>query len=162
MATLAQNLLALLMAMAVINVISGEVARIFETDALLDDLRRENVTKFNLLHASTLEAVISEDIPLLESIISEATAQDTDIHAVSIRNEQDQVLFKWRIPKGGGGLPAMRLGKPFELEGERFGLLLIEWDMRRTYVHMVKHHGCTGRRGSCDPLCEPLRGYLKA
>ena len=108
--------------------ITGEYMRTVQTRTLEDSFQRHSQKTFSMLFATSLDAVLSEDQPVLETIVAQSIELDPEIHALSIVNEFNQELAVWENPKE---IPdALKI--PFEqdvvFEGESFGSISIVWD----------------------------------
>jgi len=81
-----------------------------------------------MLFATSLDAVLSEDQPVLETIVAQSIELDSEIHELSIVNEYNQVLAEW----GSNDQISESLKIPFQqdvvFEGESFGTISIVWD----------------------------------
>ncbi len=85
----------LVVAMLVVAIIGGALIRKYETPELMETLRQQNFNTFNILHAAVIEGVISEDIPILESIVDRVTHDRSDITAIHINDEAGGKLLAW-------------------------------------------------------------------
>ena len=79
-----------------VTLIAGEVARHFVSKELMADIKKQSEKTFSILIATSLNAVITEDIPLLETSTIEAGKSDTDILAITFRNERGLSLVDWK------------------------------------------------------------------
>lgn len=128
---LAQLFLTIVTIVGVVAFVAGEVTRRFERDYLLTELRRHNEDAFAVMSAATLEAVISEDIPVLRTIVDEAASLQRDIYAVRIQNEDGESLVSWQ--RKGPDAPSDVVSYAEELlyEGDRYGRIFIDWSTER-------------------------------
>ena len=102
--------------------------RTVQTRTLEDSFQKHSEKTFKMLFATSLDAVLSEDRPVLETIVAQSIELDADIHGLSIVNEFNQPLAEWQsntvIPES--------LQIPFEqdvvFEGESFGSISIVWN----------------------------------
>src|SRR5262249_37847527 len=85
-------------AMLLISVLAGESVRTLETQYLLAGLQTQSQRAFALLSAATLDAVIAEDRPVLETIVTQAVHQDPDIVSVTLENEAGRARGPWQNP----------------------------------------------------------------
>src|SRR5919198_1036834 len=90
-----QITLAIGSAMLLISVLAGEYVRSLETQYLLTGLQTQSQRTFALLSAATLAAVITEDRPVLETIVTQAVRQDPDIVSLLVENETGRPLVHW-------------------------------------------------------------------
>ena len=129
----------LVAAMLLVSIIGGALARKYETPEVMETLRQQNVNNFNILHAAVFEGVISEDIPLLESIIERVVNDSSDITAIHINDESGGKLLAWENSQLPNDIEIMELKQPFVLEGERFGTIIMRWDVRSIYAEVEDH-----------------------
>ena len=116
-----------------VNVAVFTLVRHYEQGYLENALGQQHSKSFDILFATTVEAVISEDIPLLESMALQATMHNPDFYSLDISNEDGLVLVNWQHPET---IPAQKIttqSRPFSLEGEDFGSISIGWNMSRVY-----------------------------
>src|SRR5207248_5799694 len=85
-------------AMLIISMLAGEYMRALETQYLLAGLQTQSQRTFALLSAATLDAIIAEDRPVLETIVTQAVRQEPDIVSLIIENEAGRVLVRWENP----------------------------------------------------------------
>lgn len=131
--------LAMLLSMLFANLIGGEVTRKLETESLQQTFSDQSNMKLKLLAGTSIEAVISEDIPLLESVVEQATRNDPDLYAFTVLNERDQVLVRWARPQADLSAPTLKLKHTLAVEGETFGHLKIEWDLSAINAQIDGH-----------------------
>ena len=77
----------------VVALAAGMFIRHSETEYLTSMLEQENQKKFSLLLLSTLENVISEDVPQIETTLNQLIRRDPDIRFLQIRNAAGKSLF---------------------------------------------------------------------
>lgn len=129
----------LIVAMLLVAIIGGALARKYETPEVMETLRQQNINNFNILHAAVFEGVISEDIPLLESIVERVTHNRSDITAIHINDELGGKLLAWENSQLPGNIEIMELKQSFVLEEERFGTIIMRWDVRGIYDKVEDH-----------------------
>jgi signal transduction histidine kinase/CheY-like chemotaxis protein len=128
-----QIIIAAGVALLLVNLAVFTLVRHYEQGYLENALGQQHSISFDILLATSLEAVISEDIPLLESVVLQATMHNPDIYSLDIRNEDGLALVSWQHPET---IPAQKVttqSKSFSLEGEDFGSIAIGWDMSRLH-----------------------------
>lgn len=113
-----------------VALISGPVILQNETAYLTALLKAENEKKFNLLLLSSLDDLISEDVPQLETSMTQIIARDSDIRSLRITQETGIVLFEWPKEAGSGsGAPSLlTFEKEIRFAGEVFGAFRVVWD----------------------------------
>jgi len=134
-----QVIILFLIANAVIVFLSGWLARGFETQFLLKNLRQTNHNTFLMLSAASLEAIISEDRPLLKTVVEQSVANAPQIFSVTIENEQGVVLADWQNKVLTPRYPQMAFSEDVIFEGELFGRIKIEWLVDEAYGVIENH-----------------------
>ncbi len=136
-----QIALALFGALIVVNYLTASMIRYVESDYLFEQVEMQSRNSFALLAATAIDAVITEDRPLLETIISQTIKKAPDMVGLSVTNESGEVLAKWLrkdVPAQGN----IRLYTyPIEYEGELFGDINIKWDIEPIYEEIDHHVG---------------------
>lgn len=128
-----QILSILMVCFITINFIGGKAFRYFEEPELRTLLKEKYFNDYWLLHAAVTEAVISEDIPLIESFSTKVMASDKNIIFLEIKNEDGVSLVKDTTNHGVDQVYVMRFSGDFNLEGETFGSMAIIWDLHSIY-----------------------------
>src|SRR2546428_2354975 len=85
-------------AMLLISMLASEYVRALETQYLLAGLQTQSQRTFALLSAATLDAIIAEDRPVLETIVAQAVRHDPAIVSLSMENEAGEPLRPRRRP----------------------------------------------------------------
>jgi signal transduction histidine kinase len=138
-----------------IALVAGSVIHRAERNYLSELVREEKVKIFELIMSSTLDDVISEDLPEIETIMRQVIEQDPELIALHIENESGSRLFQWRLPSESqrepGQMPGPNLAfwvsgdrelslvKPIELAGETFGHIMAVWDVSRSNREVARH-----------------------
>lgn len=138
----AQLLLGLGIIAVVIAVAAGLLIREGETGYLMSLMENENEKKFDLLLSASLEDLISEDLPQIETTMTEFIRRDPDLHTVRITNEKEIVLFE-RDRSGEIGQHDHASDQIFEREvvfgGEKFGRIRASWDTSQVLYQARRH-----------------------
>jgi len=132
-------IISLTLTFAAVAYVTGEYMRTVQTRTLEDSFLSNSQKTFSMLFATSLDAVLSEDQPVLETIVAQSIELDSDIYGMSIVNEFKQELAAWQsntvIPES--------LQIPFEkdvvFEGESFGTISIVWNAS-TQRQTVREH----------------------
>ncbi|MCW8327429.1 response regulator [Photobacterium sp. SDRW27] len=118
---------------------AGEIVRVFERTYLEEkvDLQLENY--FNALSSTTIENVLTEDIPHLETILEQAASHSPELIYVQITNEAGKLLARWgEAPRASNGLSA-QYQRTISLEGEVFGFIRLAISKEK-YLNEINHH----------------------
>jgi signal transduction histidine kinase/DNA-binding response OmpR family regulator len=121
-------LISLTVTFATVAFITGEYMRNVQTRTLEDSFQQFSQKTFNMLFATSLDAVLSEDQPVLETIVAQSVELDKNIHALSIVNEFDEVLAVWKSEEALSPELKIPFSQDVVFEGESFGTIAIVWD----------------------------------
>jgi signal transduction histidine kinase/DNA-binding response OmpR family regulator len=121
-------IVSLTLTFAIVAFITGEYMRNVQTRTLEDSFQQFSQKTFNMLFATSLDAVLSEDHPLLETIVAQSVELDKNIHALSIVNEFEEVLAAWESDKPLAAELQIPFSQDVIFEGESFGTIAIVWD----------------------------------
>jgi len=118
---------------------AGEIVRKVETDYLIANLDKQTEQTVSLISAVSVDAVISQDTPLLETIIDQAVSKDPSIVALEITNEDNLSLVSWQrqdLPKS---VTPISFRKLVVYEGETFGAMKVELNVADAYKRINNH-----------------------
>jgi signal transduction histidine kinase len=127
-----------LLAIAV-SVAAGFAVRAAERDYLLSLLSTENQHKFDLLVFSTTDDIISEDIPRLETTMTEVIRRDGTLAAAKIVNEDGRVLYDWHRAPVAATPTFLSLSRPVVIQGEKFGTFSAAWEISSEEARIDRH-----------------------
>ena len=125
--------------MLLMSVLAGVYVRAFETRYVLNTLQTQSQRTFALLAAVTLDAIIAEDRPVLEIIVTRVIRQDPDIVSVTIDNKEGRPLVQWQDPTVQPRLSLQAFSQDLTLAGEKFGRLTMAWNMAEQQAAMQQH-----------------------
>lgn len=136
-----QVVLALIFALLCINLFTMIVFNRFISTFLYKQVDAQSYNSFEMLSSTTLDGVISEDIPLLETMTSQALDQNANIISFTISNEDGNVLVhRSRSTELTPDFTGMReYSYPVELEGEHFGSITIQWDIKPVHREIEQY-----------------------
>jgi signal transduction histidine kinase/ActR/RegA family two-component response regulator len=134
-----QIMIALVGAAFVVAFASGLVVKRLETSYLRETLHQQSEQTFNILSAASLEAVISEDEPMLQTIIQQIVGEEAALLSINIANERDQSLARWTNRKMPEKAEPYSFSKQIKFQGETFGSINIEWNFA-TMRHEIERH----------------------
>lgn len=101
--------------------------------------------KMDLLKASSLDALISRDAPVLRSIAEELGQRNTQILALEVFDGADNLLAQWQSPNPPGNAQPEKTESEVRLKGEYFGMLRVIWNSAPYQAELRKHvHGVMG------------------
>ena len=133
-----QLLLALGGSLLIVGLIIGKLVEQLETDYLTRSVEQQNHKVAQILSVTAIDAVISEDLPVLETIISQAVAKDTDILSLSMENEKGEILASW-TSKEAPSATSMSLTEELNFEDELFGRIRIAWKVEGLFDEVYRH-----------------------
>jgi signal transduction histidine kinase len=143
-----QLLLGLVVLAAVVAVVAGSVIHANETKYLSSLVAEEKAKIFKLIASSTLDNVISEDMPQIETTMRQVIDGDPELIALTISNEEGSVLFGWQR-RANGPAPMFAFWKyepriwslatPIDIAGETFGEIHASWDVSRSDREVTRH-----------------------
>ena len=120
-------------------VLVGKVVRSMETHYLQQRLTQQSRHVLDLLASTSLEAVISEDRPVLTTIVQQSVLKDPEIVALRIDNEAGKPLVAWTRPRTQPAQPHQAFSQAIVYEGERFGHMHIAWDVSALTAEIERH-----------------------
>ncbi len=134
-----QVVLALFGALVVVNILTASMIRYIESDYLFEQVEMQSRNSYALLAAAVVDAVITEDRPLLETIVSQSVKQAPNMAGLSIRNESGEMLSHWLRADAPEKEHVRLYTYPIEYEGETFGGIVIKWDIGPGYEEIDRH-----------------------
>ena len=124
---------------ATVAFITGEYMRNVQTRTLEASFQQFSQKTFNMLFATSLDAVLSEDQPVLETIVAQSVELDPDIHALSIVNEFNEEMAAWESDQSIDASLKIPFSQDVVFEGESFGTIAIVWDASRQRATVQAH-----------------------
>lgn len=110
---------------------AAEFVRFNENRAFERNFRDQTQKLVSMLSATSLDAILSEDRPVLDTTIRQLVDNDPDVVAVSIFNENDEVLTQWKRHDFIDPALCMDFSHDVLLEGESFGRIDVTWNVQR-------------------------------
>ena len=137
---LGSQLLVSLFALAIIiATASGFAIRWFESAYLDKQIAERANDKLDVLLASSLDDLISEDVPLLETAVHQIAKKDDNLASVTIKNEAGKVLLSWRREGTWEREQLANFSRRVDHAGQTFGAVTINWDTRKTEAAFTRH-----------------------
>lgn len=116
----------------------GYVLRQVEHGFLLSKIEETNQRTVSLITATSLDAILTEDRPVLESIIVGVAKADKAIIAIRISNENGQPLAEWRNTTSTDKNPIV-ISEKIVTGDEVYGSLILEWDSQSVEQQAQSH-----------------------
>lgn len=110
---------------------AAEFVRFNENRAFERNFRDQTQKLVSMLSATSLDAILSEDRPVLDTTIKQLVDNDADVEAVSILNENGEILTEWRKSEKIDEELCMNFSHDVLLEGESFGRIDVIWNVQR-------------------------------
>ena len=108
----------------------GSLAREDETRRLRAQLTEQADITISLLGGLMIEAIIVEDVPVLETALQEAVARNPQILAIQILSPQRQMIAEARSSEVREEGETVVQQRPVSWEGEEFGFIHVQWSIR--------------------------------
>jgi PAS domain S-box-containing protein len=109
---------------------------------LLHQSNEDRQIKMGLIRTAVLEALITEDIPVLESSLAEVADLEENILTISLVNEQGENLVQWRRDAS-LDVEATSMQISITYAGELFGSLEVYWNDTQLLDHVRGHVAST-------------------
>lgn len=109
-----------------------------ETDAFERNFREQTEKLVRLLSATSLDAILSEDRPVLDTTIDSMVENDPDVAAVSIFTERGELLTSWERP-GAQEVEdeLVNFTQDVVLEGDSYGRFDVSWSVDRQHQEIA-------------------------
>lgn len=134
-----QLLLALFAALALVDILTAHLTQYVVKDFAIKQIEERSRSSFSLLAATAIEAAITEDIPLLDTIAAQSLAQEPDMLSLTIKNEQGKTLVQRTQGTAKNQSKIRDYNYAFKFEGETFGSIDIHWDIEPMQQEINKH-----------------------
>ncbi len=121
---------------------AAEFVRKFEQRTFESNFYYQTQKLVSMLSATSLDAIVSEDRPVLETTIAQLTENDSDVETVRIFNEYDQSLMFWTKSDStttSSNSNQISFSHDVLLEGESFGRIEISWNVARQLAEIQQH-----------------------
>ena len=134
-----QLVLALGGTILLVGVLTGELVRTMESNYLKESFEQQSRKTFFILSATSIDAVVSEDQPLLETIVAQTVSFDPEIYSLSIENELSEKLVDWHNKQMNASAPLMSFSQDIVFEEESFGRMNIAWNVSGLIAEIEAH-----------------------
>jgi len=105
----------------------GDLARRYETQRLTEQLAAQADLTVSLLGGLMLDAIIVEDVPVLETGLTEAIARNSKILAIQILSEDRTVVAEAQTATEQEPRSFVMYDRPLEWEGMVFAHMVVKW-----------------------------------
>jgi signal transduction histidine kinase len=134
-----QLLLGMAIITAIVSLTAGLVVRGSERDYLSALLAAESEAKFDLLVFASVEDIVSQDIPRLETTLQRAARRDATFAAARIVTEKGTVLYDWRRETPADDAQMLSFSREVRLKGELFGTFAAAWTVAAMADQVNRH-----------------------
>ena len=110
---------------------AAEFVRFNENRAFERNFRDQTQKLVSMLSATSLDAILSEDRPVLDTTIKQLVDNDADVEAVMIYNENEEILTEWHKSETIDEELCIHFSHDVLLEGESFGRIDVVWNVQR-------------------------------
>ena len=90
-------------------------------------LIEQNERVLSFLSAGSLDAIISEDRPVLETLVDQVLSTDPDISKIILHNEEGKILVEKGNSKNQTVQESISFSQDVILNGETFGSIELHW-----------------------------------
>ncbi len=118
---------------------AAEFVRFNENLAFERNFRDQTQKLVSMLSATSLDAILSEDRPVLDTTIKQLVDNDPDVEAVSIYNENDEILTQWNKDSPIAPELCLDFSHDVLLEGESFGRIDVTWNVQRQQAEIKSY-----------------------
>jgi len=122
-----------------IIVTTGEYVRRMEQEFLHETIEANKKRIANSVASSAIEAIIVEDISILNTIISQLVASNSDIQSMTITNEEKVTLAQWSGTQEVDKNKLLTHSEEISYDGEVFGYMTITWNIDKKLAHIERH-----------------------
>ncbi|MBI1842297.1 MAG: PAS domain S-box protein, partial [Verrucomicrobia bacterium] len=129
--------LALFVATLLVSVLAGEMVRHFEKRYLDNELEQQTHRVFTTLSGAAMEHVVSQDRPMLKSIVEGSVSPDPDILSFNIDAPDGKSLVSWEVHRTNAATRTFE--KDVISEGAKFGTMRVTWDTLRQEATITSH-----------------------
>ena len=109
------------------------IARYF----LFQQLRQQTKQMLSAVSGSAIEALIIEDVDILETITEQVGSSNKNLVQIAIKNNKWDELASWH--SGRTTINLMSLSENIIFEQEKFGLIDMSWDLESNYKRIEDH-----------------------
>ncbi len=135
--------LQLAMAMAIffllVNLIAASLIRYVVSNFEFKQAEEQSYNSFALFSAAIIDAVITEDISLMNSVVKQSMKRVPNILTLSIESEKGKLLGKYSQAHAMASSYIRDYHYAIELEGKRLGTINIRWNMTPIQQKINRH-----------------------
>lgn len=130
----------LLLGTLVASLAGGKFLRDLVKEYLTHSIVEQTKKTFSIVSAVSIEAVVSEDIPVLKSVVQQASEKDPNILAITIETQSGSTLVDWKRENQPLNLKdTLPLSEDIIVEGQNFGKMKWLLDIG-PMINLVEDH----------------------
>ncbi len=134
-----QMALSLFIVLILVNLLTAMLSHHVISDYQFKQLEERSRNSLSLLAASAIDSVITEDIPLLNTIAAQSLQQAPNMVSLAIKNEAGDLLVERRRSRKTDRYKLRSHSGKIEYEGEQFGTIHILWDTEPVELEIRRH-----------------------
>ncbi len=134
-----QMALSLFIVLILVNLLTAMLSHHVISDFQFKQLEERSQNSLSLLAASAIDSVITEDIPLLNTIAAQSLQQAPNMVSLAIKNEAGDLLVERRRSRKTDRYKLRSHSGKIEYEGEQFGTIHILWDTEPVELEIRRH-----------------------
>ena len=115
-----------------VGVSAGELVRHFEETRVERQIREQTDQIISLMSGMTIEAIIVEDAPLVETAVNQAIQHLQSLLEISVKNEDGRIIARSQRIGADNTQHALEHRKKVQFEGETFGTINVRWSTRHS------------------------------
>lgn len=123
----------------VVSLLAGAILRITERQYLSAYIAASTEQKFDVLLSSSLDDIISEDGPRIETTMRQLIEHDRQLFSIRVLNEKGIELYAWRRRGEAPEEHVLDFSKDVVFHGERFGEIRMKWDTSDANQEISRH-----------------------
>jgi len=125
-----------------VGVAGAEFVRYVERNTFERNFHYQTEKLVAMLSATSLDAIVSEDRPVLQTTIQQLLENDKDVIGIRIMNENDEALASWYSSDTTATnelAAAIDFAHDVTLEGEDFGHIEVTWNVEQQHDEINQH-----------------------
>ena len=134
-----QIIAGLIIIASIVAGISGYLLRQLEQEFLESTMKVAAEDKFKILLSASLDDVITEDQPSLETTLRQLVENDANLISVRLNNERKKTLFFWQSKNVTPTENIIKFSRKIVHSGEVFGDLVIAWNVSGAAAKIDRH-----------------------
>ena len=125
-----------------VGFVAAEIARTAEKDTFQRNFNYQTEKFVAMLSSTLLDAIVSEDRPVLQTTIQQLIESDKDVTGIRIVNENEESLASWNsdsesLTQEAGN--SIDFAHDVDLEGEKFGHIEVSWNVEKQHSEINAH-----------------------